>query len=85
MGVTYIVYCSGHFSKKAAKTFLRPTVVIPFVIALGPKENQQNDKHYNQPSTTNFTQIASIPGRKEGRPGIHCSHLRQNYQGNRKL
>ncbi len=35
MGVSYIVYCSGHFSKKAAKIFLRLTIVI---LALGPKK-----------------------------------------------
>ncbi len=34
---TYIVYCSGHFSKKAAKIFLWCTTVIPFVTALGTK------------------------------------------------
>ena len=34
---TYIVYCSGHFSRKAASTFLRGAVVMPLAIALGPK------------------------------------------------
>ncbi len=37
MGVSYIVYCSGHFSKKAPKIVLRLTVVI---LALGPKNNE---------------------------------------------
>ena len=41
MGITYIVYCSGHFSKKAANTFLRRTRAIPFVSALGPTFNLQ--------------------------------------------
>ena len=35
MGITYIVYCSGHFSKKTAKIFLRFRAVIP---SLGPKK-----------------------------------------------
>ncbi len=40
---TYIVYCSGHFSKKAAKIFLWCSAVIPFSIALGPKNTQWQD------------------------------------------
>ncbi len=40
MGVTYIVYCSGHFSKKAAKIVLRLTEVILVLVALGPKNNE---------------------------------------------
>ena len=43
MGITYIVYCSGHFSKKAAKIFLRCTAVIPFVTALGTTENNKTN------------------------------------------
>ncbi len=49
MGVSYIVYCSGHFSKKAAKIVLRLTVVI---LALGPPKKQRNDTHNN-----NYQQI----------------------------
>ena len=33
---TYIVYCSGHFSKKAAKIFLNCTTVTPSLVALSP-------------------------------------------------
>ncbi len=36
MGVSYTVYCSGHFSKKVVNIFLRPTVVIP---DFDPKKN----------------------------------------------
>ncbi len=49
MGVSYIVYCSGHFSKKAAKIVLRLTVVI---LALGPKK-QRNDTHNNNYNCSN--------------------------------
>ncbi len=43
MGITYIVYWSGHFSRKAAKIFLRCTAVIPFVTALGTTEKQRTN------------------------------------------
>ncbi len=42
MGVSYIVYCSGHFSKKAAKIVLRLTAVI----ALGPKKNNSGELNW---------------------------------------
>ena len=40
---TYIMYWSGHFSRKAANTFLRCATVIPFAIALGPKNTQHGN------------------------------------------
>ncbi len=43
MGITYIVYWSGHFSKKAAKIFLRCTTVMPFVTALGTTDKTVNE------------------------------------------
>ncbi len=57
---TYIMYWSGHFSKKAANTFLRFIAVIPFAIALGPKTHNKiyltcELQFYYRPSVSDHT------------------------------